>query len=103
MSDSKPFDPQDAARHGYRREDWDAVDSPELSDQEIAGLRPMSEAHPDLYDALSASEGNDTGSNSETTISLRLDADLAAKLRSFGPGWESRVREVLRRWADEAA
>ena len=97
MSASKPFDPQHAARHGYTREDWDAVDSPELSDQELTGLRPMSEARPDLYKALSTSEG------SETTIALRLDADLAAKLRSFGPGWESRARDVLRRWADEAA
>jgi uncharacterized protein (DUF4415 family) len=38
---------------GYTREDWDAVDSPELTDEEIASLRPAREVlPPELFAAL---------------------------------------------------
>ncbi|MBY3597553.1 hypothetical protein [Rhizobium bangladeshense] len=33
---------------GYTKEDWDAVDSPELTDEELAKVRPFREALPDL-------------------------------------------------------
>ncbi|WP_245296610.1 hypothetical protein [Rhizobium bangladeshense] len=33
---------------GYTKEDWDAVDSPELTDEELAKARPFREALPDL-------------------------------------------------------
>ena len=38
---------------GYTKEDWDDVDSPELTDEELASMRPGSEAlPPELYEAL---------------------------------------------------
>ncbi|PDV89929.1 hypothetical protein CO652_00450 [Rhizobium sp. H4] len=33
---------------GYTKEDWDAVDSPELTDEELAKARPFREVFPDL-------------------------------------------------------
>jgi uncharacterized protein (DUF4415 family) len=30
-------------------------------------------------------------------VSIRLDADVLAKLRASGPGWQSRVNEILRK------
>ncbi|WP_158932267.1 BrnA antitoxin family protein [Acidisphaera sp. S103] len=36
-------------------------------------------------------------------VTLRLDADLVDQLRETGPGWQSRVNQVLRSWMDDAA
>jgi uncharacterized protein (DUF4415 family) len=33
-------------------------------------------------------------------VTLRLDADLVDRLRETGPGWQSRVNEVLQSWMD---
>ncbi|MQT12030.1 hypothetical protein F0357_04975 [Rhizobiales bacterium Sp-1] len=33
---------------GYTKEDWDDVDSPELTDEELATGRPFAEAFPEL-------------------------------------------------------
>jgi uncharacterized protein (DUF4415 family) len=30
-------------------------------------------------------------------VNIRLDADILAKLRANGPGWQTRVNEILRR------
>jgi len=44
----KKFDPEHAARHGYTREDWDEVDNPEWTDEELAQARPFAEVFPAL-------------------------------------------------------
>ena len=88
---------------GYSKADWDAVDSPELTDEEIAGLRPMKEALPDLYAALQADIGKRGPPKTKEAISIRLDIDLVQKLRASGPGWQSRVNEALREWIDKSA
>ena len=33
---------------GHTREDWDAVDSPELTDEEMRQMRPFREVFPEL-------------------------------------------------------
>lgn len=33
----------------------------------------------------------------KTQVTLRLDQDVIAKFRAGGPGWQSRINEVLRR------
>ena len=88
---------------GYTKEDWDAVDSPELTDEEIAGLRPMKEALPEVYAALQAEIGKRGPAKTKEAISIRLDIDLVEKLRASGPGWQSRVNEALREWIDKSA
>jgi uncharacterized protein (DUF4415 family) len=96
----KEFDPAHAAAHGYTREDWQAVDSPELSADELAGLRPMREAMPDLHAALTAARKRGP-ERRKTAVSIRLDDDVLAKLRASGPGWQSRVNEAVRRMVQQ--
>jgi uncharacterized protein (DUF4415 family) len=95
----KEFEPG----HGFSKEDWDAVDSPELTDEEIAGLRPMKEALPDLYAALQEEIRKRGPAKTKEAISIRLDIDLVAKLRASGPGWQSRVNDALRDWIEKSA
>lgn len=40
--------------------------------------------------------GRPTGS-SKVAISLRIDADVLAKFKATGPGWQSRINDALRR------
>lgn len=88
---------------GYSKEDWDAVDSPELTDKELAGLRPMMEALPDLHAAIQEELRKRGPAKTKEAISIRLDIDLVEKLRASGPGWQSRVNEALREWIDKSA
>jgi uncharacterized protein (DUF4415 family) len=93
---TKPFDPDHAALHGYTREDWDAVDSPELTSAEIRRMRPLREAMPDLHAAIGDARRRGP-LRTKTPVSIRLDDDLLANLRASGPGWQSRVNEAVRR------
>ncbi|GLK78790.1 BrnA antitoxin family protein [Methylopila turkensis] len=89
---------------GYTKADWDAVsDNPELSDEELAQFRPMSEAMPDLHAALTEAIRKRGPARTKEAVSIRLDQDLVAKLRATGPGWQSRVNDALRAWLDKGA
>lgn len=56
---------------GYSREDWDAVDSPELTEEELAQAKPMAEAMPELYAKLVAAKAALELQAPE--VSIRLD------------------------------
>jgi uncharacterized protein (DUF4415 family) len=88
---------------GYSKADWDSVDSPELTDEELAGLRPMKEALPDLYAAIQEEIRKRGPVKTKEAISIRLDMDLVARLRASGPGWQSRVNDALREWLEKSA
>ena len=38
------------------------------------------------------------GSGTKTQITLRLDADVVAKFKAFGSGWQTRINDALRNW-----
>ncbi|MFT4100523.1 MAG: BrnA antitoxin family protein [Burkholderiaceae bacterium] len=40
--------------------------------------------------------GRPPSDNSKVSVTIRLDADVAAWLRDSGPGWQTRVNEALR-------
>ncbi|MCM2504944.1 BrnA antitoxin family protein [Aureimonas altamirensis] len=96
----KTFDPKHAAAHGYTRQDWDDVDSPEATDEQVTQARPFAVALPEIHESIVRKRGP---TRTKTPVSIRLDDDLVAKLRSSGPGWQARVNDALRRWIDDAA
>ncbi len=96
---TKPFVPG----QGYEKADWDAVDSPELTDAELAGLRPMQEAMPALHAALQEGLRKRGPARTKEAVSIRLDIDLVERLRASGPGWQSRVNDALRAWLERTA
>ena len=71
-------------------------DSFELDDEWFRRARPASEVHPELVKQWRQAEGKPELPSKET-ISLRLDADVVDHFRSVGPGWQSRINEILRR------
>lgn len=63
----------------------------------------MSEAMPDLHAAIVAEIGRRKGGrpkleNPKRSIALRLDADVLDAFKASGPGWQTRMNDVLREW-----
>jgi uncharacterized protein (DUF4415 family) len=91
---------------GYSREDWDAVDSPELTDEELASMRPLKEVLPELYAAILREEERQEREKqgrgkqiapTKVRIALRIDEDIVTSFKATGKGWQSKMNEALRR------
>lgn len=96
---TRAFDPAHAKAHGYTNEDWDAVDSPELSGDELATALPIQQAAPELAAALKseiARRGRPPVDNPKVAVSMRLDRDLVDRLKEGGRGWQTRANAILR-------
>lgn len=80
---------------GFTKADWDAVDSPELTDEELRGFRPFAEVFPEL--AASIRRRGPQKAPTKTLVSLRLDADVLASYRKAGKGWQTKLNDDLRK------
>jgi len=78
------------------QQDWDAVDVPELTDAQMAQMRPAIEVVPEIVEAYRRARGRQKAAV-KAQVTLRLDADLLAHLRQSGKGWQTRVNDILRR------
>jgi uncharacterized protein (DUF4415 family) len=91
MTKLKEFQPG----NGYSQEDWDAVDSPELTDEELASMRPFAEVFPEWAAEIKRGRGPQKAARKVLT-SLRLDSETLAAFRATGPGWQKRIDEILK-------
>ena len=82
-----------------RQEDWDAVESPPLTAAQLKQMRPLREVMPDLAEAYRRTRGRPKVAVPKRQVSLRLDADVIETFKAGGPGWQSRINEVLSNWA----
>jgi uncharacterized protein (DUF4415 family) len=81
---------------GCTRKDWDDVQSPELTAEEIAKAKPFAEVFP----ALAASIRKGRGPNKAPTkklVTIRLSGSVIEKYKSGGEGWQSRIDADLKR------
>ena len=79
--------------------DWDSVKSPDLSRAQLAGMRPAKEAMPDLVESYRRARGRPKAEEPKLLVSLRLDAAVVRAFKKEGPGWQTRINDVLARWA----
>ncbi|WP_062014950.1 BrnA antitoxin family protein [Aureimonas sp. AU4] len=101
---SRELNPEHAAANGYTRSDWDEVgDNPEWTASDLASAKPLAQAMPEIHAAIAEAIRRRGPVRRKTPVSIRLDDDLLDKLRASGPGWQSRVNEVLRHWVEDAA
>ena len=79
------------------QEDWDEVsDTPELTDAEIAELRPNGEGLPvALAEAFRRFGGRPKSEAKAVPVSLRVVPDVLAAYKAEGPGWQTRMIEAL--------
>ena len=52
----------------------------------------------DLELSMMRRPGRPLGSGTKTQITLRLDADVVAKFKASGSGWQTRINDALRNW-----
>ncbi|WP_407520010.1 BrnA antitoxin family protein [Methylobacterium oryzisoli] len=86
---------------GYTQADWDEVsDTPELTPEQLAGLRPAREVlPPEVFDALPRRAGRPRSGSAKVLLSLRLDRDIVEAFKATGPGWQTRMNDALARAA----
>lgn len=86
---------------GYSKEDWDSVDFPEMTDEELANLRPAREVLPkEFFDAIEErrrQRGRPPIEAPRKLISIRLDQDVIERYKASGKGWQTRINETLRK------
>jgi uncharacterized protein (DUF4415 family) len=78
----------------YVLTDADYDDIPELTDE------MMERADLFIGDKL-IRRGRPRLEQPKKQVTLRLDADLLDGLRATGPGWQTRINEVLRDWLEK--
>ena len=77
----------------FAEEGRDAVsDNPEWIWEDLR------KATPDLAE-IRRSRGRPAIDNPKKQVTLRLDSDVVARFRAGGPGWQSRINEILRKAA----
>ncbi len=63
-------------------------------------LVPIAEADPELLDAYRKGKltlpRHARNERAKTRVTIRLDADVVARLRAEGPGWQTRANAALR-------
>lgn len=81
---------------GYSKQDWDDVESPELTAEQIAEMRPFAEVFPDLAASIRRGRGPNKAPTKKL-VSLRLSREVIDKYKAGGDGWQSRIDADLRR------
>lgn len=82
--------------HGYTKEDWDAVDSPPATPEQLAQAKPFADAFPELAETIKRTRGRPRVEQPLQQISIRLEPDVISKFKATGKGWQARMNEVLK-------
>lgn len=81
-------------------------ENPEWTDEDFQHSKPAAEVLPDLFGSQVASEmlkprGRPKATMAKVHVNIRLDADVLKTFKATGPGWQTRINEVLRDWVKE--
>jgi len=85
--------------------DWDAVDSPALSDDILAAMRPARETFHGLAEASAKRKRGERGPQKKprkVLISLRVEAGTLEAFKAKGRGYQTRMAAVLKKAAKQS-
>ena len=83
------------------QEDWDAVDSPGLTDDQLRQLKPVALTNPEIIEAFNRGDLKRRGPQktpTKTLISIRYSPEVLDYFRATGPGWQTKMDEALKQW-----
>ncbi len=66
-----------------------------MDEEDFRRARPFAEVHPGLAASLRKNRGRPKLPEPKVQVTLRLDAGVVKKFRAGGPGWQSRINNVL--------
>jgi uncharacterized protein (DUF4415 family) len=79
-----------------KRKELDDLDSPILTPEFIAGMRPAKETMPkEVFERLTRRRGLQKAPTKQQ-VTLRLDKDLIEHFKQSGRGWQTHLNERLR-------
>ena len=84
----RPFTDEDEAR--VQAEIAADPDAPEATDEQLAQRMTFDQA-------MKRGVGRPRVDNPKQQVTVRLDADVIAKMRESGPGWQVRMNQILRK------
>lgn len=53
------------------------------------------------FDGVKVARGRPRLPATKASTTLRIDADVIAKFRAQGPGWQTRMNQALREWLEK--
>ena len=71
-------------------------ENPEWKREDFARAKRGDDMPAHIRAAFPKTRGRPAGSNKQL-VSLRIDRDTLERFRASGPGWQSRINDVLRR------
>ena len=70
-------------------------DAREMTDAELARMRPAREVLPPALYAALTRPGRPRSPNKRVQVTLRVDPEALAAFKATGPGWQTRMNEAL--------
>ncbi|MDP3895738.1 MAG: BrnA antitoxin family protein [Mesorhizobium sp.] len=69
----------------------------ELTEEDFKHFRPMKDVFPEIVEVFERARGQRGPQKApvKERVGLRLDQEVVEHFRSTGPGWQSRINEVL--------
>jgi uncharacterized protein (DUF4415 family) len=92
--------PEFKSGQGFTKADWDSVESSPLNKLQLTKAKPFVEVFPELAEEMRKNlGGRPLSARPKLAVSIRLDQDVVEKFKASGPGWQSRINEVLKQSA----
>ena len=76
------------------QKDWDAVDFPEITEDELKQMRPAHEVHPEIVKEYMRTRGKQKAPT-KTPVSIRLSPEVVNFFKATGKGWQTRIDNAL--------
>ena len=74
-----------------KQEDWDAVESPPISNKMLSRMQPVRKAHTNMPARVRGSQKKPT----KKQLTIRLSQEVVEYFKLEGQGWQTKINEVL--------
>lgn len=71
-------------------------DNPDWTAADFASSKPAADLPPEILAQFKNRIGRPRLDNPKVPVKLRLDDDVVAALRATGPGWQTRINDMLK-------
>ena len=74
-----------------KQEDWEAVESPPLSNKILSRMQPVRKVHPNMPARVRGPQKKST----KKQLTIRLSQEVVEYFKLEGKGWQTKINEVL--------